>query len=220
MDIHSSLMGQSQLFQQRAQSNIAYVNHVGTQNENPSLQSSINSEENIDNTGTASLLEGSVGIQLPTSKINNAAQRHAMVKSYQKREVLDEGENINASDEEREVATKEVMRSTVLDKDVHNDSVVTVQQHQGDCSEDLSKSSSQSSMEGSDGEGILPLLEGFVKKCDLASIKQFQCLIKGETQKSLLYRAIEHKQISMVRYILTETAKVTMNLNLLHIACR
>ena len=39
-------------------------------------------------------------------------------------------------------------------------------------------------------------------------------------QKVLLYRAIEYKQVNVLKYLLSETQKLTSNYNLLHIACR
>ena len=59
-------------------SNMGFVRHI-TENEKSaptdltSIRSSIISDENAGNMATASLLEGSVGVQLPMSKINSAA---------------------------------------------------------------------------------------------------------------------------------------------------
>jgi hypothetical protein len=69
-------------------------------------------------------------------------------------------------------------------------------------------SSDSSSFAGNEGDGILPLLEGFIKKGDLTSVKQFKCLIKGEIQKALIYRAIEFKQVTILKYLLKETSKL------------
>ena len=128
----------------------------------------------------------------------------------------DEGENISLSDEEQTSPylnhqDKKLHRSTILDQDYENDSLISLNKND--------KDSSESSLTGS-SDGILPLLEGFVKKGDLSSIKQFQCLIKGEIQKALIYRAIEQRQVQMLKYLMTETGKIGMNLSLLHIACR
>ncbi len=40
------------------------------------MRSSLISDEITTNTATASLLEGSIGVQLPQSQINTAARRH------------------------------------------------------------------------------------------------------------------------------------------------
>jgi hypothetical protein len=51
------------------------VQLITTQTDLMSMRSSINSEENLGNTATTSLLEGAVGVQLPQSKICTAAAR-------------------------------------------------------------------------------------------------------------------------------------------------
>lgn len=48
---------------------------------------------------TTSLLEGTLGVELPKSKINTAAHRHALTKN-QCKQVADEGENITISDDD------------------------------------------------------------------------------------------------------------------------
>lgn len=83
---------------------MGFVRHI-TENEKQaptdltSIRSSLISDENGANMATASLLEGSVGVQLPTSKINTAAHRHKLIKNLAK-DMGDEGENLIASDEE------------------------------------------------------------------------------------------------------------------------
>lgn len=65
-------------------------------------------------------------------------------------------------------------------------------------SDDLSQTlhaSQLSSFANDGGEGILPLLESFCKKSDIKSLTQFKNLIRGQVQKSLLYRAIEYRQV-------------------------
>ncbi len=116
-------------------SNIAFLRHI-TENEKTaptdltSIRSSLISDENAGNMATASLLEGSVGVHLPTSKINSAAQRHKLTKNVAK-DMGDEGENINVSDEEIQHANsgkKNMLRSTILDKDnkdIVNESILT-----------------------------------------------------------------------------------------------
>ncbi len=53
------------------------------------------------NLGTESLLEGSVGISLPKSKINLAAQKH-MPDKLKAKEMSDECENVAFSEEDDE----------------------------------------------------------------------------------------------------------------------
>jgi hypothetical protein len=79
-------------------------------NEITSLRSSLNSENG--NLASASLLEGAVGVMLPTSKINSAAQRHQDTKQLKGKYAGDEGENILFSDEEQETNQG---RDTILD---------------------------------------------------------------------------------------------------------
>eukprot|EP00347_Sterkiella_histriomuscorum_P010547 403375863 len=213
-----------------------------------SIRSSIDGSESENigtnsNTATASLLEGSVGVHLPKSKICTAAARsvpfskittknqisNIMAKQQLTRDIVEESENINNSDEERmHIATQRIegnhqMRSTIIDKDLHQNDSSPDKDPQLEDSQDMSGSSSRQSYDPqNDSDGILTLLEGFVKKGELASIRQFQCLIKGEIQKALLYRAIEHKQVEMLKYLLTadKSLKLQQNLNLLHIACK
>jgi hypothetical protein len=64
------------------------------------------------------------------------------------------------------------------------------------------------------------LLEAFCRKGDITSLSQFSNLIKGDGFKTLFYRAIEHRQVEVLKYLLTQTAKLGQNFNLLHIACR
>lgn len=58
-----------------------------------------------------------------------------------------------------------------------------------------------------DVEGILPLLEAFCRKGDISSLSQFSNLIKGDGFKTLLYRAIEHRQVEVLKYLLSLTSK-------------
>jgi ribosomal protein S18 len=67
--------------------------------------------------------------------------------------------------------------------------------------------SSESSYEN-EGDGIVPLLETFCKKGDLNSLQQFQSLIVADTQRLLLHRAIEYKQLEILKFILTQTGKI------------
>lgn len=70
---------------QRPHSNVAIVGNVKIENAGNEIDSfrtsNISSEENAGTMATTSLLEGSVGVQLPTSKINAAAQRHKLTKN-------------------------------------------------------------------------------------------------------------------------------------------
>jgi hypothetical protein len=104
---------------------MAIIRHI-TENEKnsptdlTSIRSSLISDELTGN--MASLLEGSVGVQLPTSKINTAAHRQALLK-HKGKEISDEGENINPSDDEvLMVHTNNVhlLRSTIMDKDTND----------------------------------------------------------------------------------------------------
>ena len=96
-----------------------------------SIRSSMISDELANNGTTSSLLEGSVGVQLPTSKINTAAHRNLLIKNKAK-EHMDEGENINASDEEVQLVSSNnvhMMRSTIMDRDTNdivNDTIKSI----------------------------------------------------------------------------------------------
>ena len=59
----------------------------------------ISSEGNVGTMATTSLLEGTLGVELPKSKINAAAHRHALTKN-QCKQIPDEGENITISDDD------------------------------------------------------------------------------------------------------------------------
>lgn len=79
MDICGSVMLQSStLFPNRPQSNMAVLNlnfqsDIKITNDS-SLKSSLTSENDM--TATTSLLEGSIGVKLPQSKIKTAAQKY------------------------------------------------------------------------------------------------------------------------------------------------
>jgi hypothetical protein len=178
------------MFLTRPVSNMAIIRHI-TEHEKTSptdltsIRSSMISDELTGN--MASLLEGSVGVQLPTSKINTAAHRQALSK-HKGKDISDEGENINASDEEVVMVNTNhvhLLRSTIMDKDTNdivNDTIKSIDRENRDIipmSND-GVSSSESSFNGSEGDGILPLLEGFIKRGDMQSTKQFKCLVKGE----------------------------------------
>jgi hypothetical protein len=82
------------------------------------------------------------------------------------------------------------MRDTVLDQENIIGSIAD-----DDVTKSLHHSELSSFANNDGGDGILPLLEGFCKKGDYKSLHQFRELIKSNVQKSLLYRAIEFKQV-------------------------
>lgn len=102
-----------------------------------SIHSSLISDELTGNMATASLLEGSLGVQLPTSKINTAAHRHKLIK-HKSKDMDDEGENINPSDEEAQMVNCNnihLLRSTIMDRDTNdivNDTIKSIDRQNRD----------------------------------------------------------------------------------------
>ena len=106
---------------------MAIIRHI-TENEKTSptdltsIRSSMISDELANKGTSSSLLEGSIGVQLPTSKINTAAHRNLLIKNKAKNNI-DEDENINASDEEVQVVSSNnihMLRSTIMDRDTND----------------------------------------------------------------------------------------------------